>query len=393
MKKVCAITTVTLTLDAFVVEPMRLLQGQGVDVTLASTMTEDFINRNKDFKCVNIPMKRGIDPIGLIKSIYAFYKFFKKEKFDVIQYSTPNASLYASIAGRLARVPVRMYCQWGIRYVGLEGLSRKIFKFLEKITIKNSTTVRPVSFKNRQFGIDEGLYKPEKAKVWGIGGTIGVDLNDYLLENKGSFCKEIREKYNIPTDAMVFGFVGRLNRDKGITELLTAFKEIEKDNVYLALVGGWDLGNPVSQDLREYAERSDKIVLCGSVPFEDVPKHLAAFDILVHPTYREGFGKVIQEAMAMETAVITTDIPGPSEVIENEISGILVPVKNAEALAKEMLALSEDQERRTLYAKEGRKRAEKYFARPIMLNNILEDYKEILGICEVEKREAYAANR
>ncbi len=392
MKKVCAITTVTLTLDAFVVEPMRLLQGQGVDVTLVSTMTDEFVNRNKDFKCVNISMKRGIDPVGFVKSVYAFYKLFKKEKFDIIQYSTPNASLYASIAGRLAKVPVRMYCQWGIRYVGLEGISRKIFKFLEKLTIKNSTTVRSVSFKNRQFGIDEGLFKPCKSKVLGIGGTIGVDLNDYPLDKKQTFCGEIRKKYKIPDDALVFGFVGRLNRDKGIDELLTAFKEMENDNAYLVLVGGWDQTNPVRPELKEYAENCEKIILCGSVAFEEVPMHLAAFDILVHPTYREGFGKVIQEAMAMELAVITTDIPGPSEVIENEISGILVPVKNAEALAKEMTALSKDKDRMEAYAKEGRKRAEKYFARPIMLNNILEDYKEILNV-EVEKDEAYALNR
>ena len=392
MKKVCAITTVTLTLDAFVVEPMRLLQRQGVDVTLASTMTQDFTDRHKEFKCVNIPMKRGIDPVGFVKSVYAFYKLFKKEKFDVIQYSTPNASLYASIAGRLAKVPVRMYCQWGLRYVGLEGISRKIFKFLEKITCRLSTHVRAQSPKNMNFAIAQGLCKAKKISVLGIGGTIGVDLKDYPLDKKQDFCREIREKYNIPEDATVFGFVGRLNRDKGINELLTAFKDIENKENFLFLVGNWDEENPVKSALKEYAQTSKNIVLSGAVGVNEVPKYLAAFDILVHPTYREGFGKVIQEAMAMETAVITTDIPGPSEVIENEISGVLVPAKNTEALTKEMLALSKDRERISLYAKQGRKRAEKYFARPIMLKNILEDYKELLEI-EVEKDEAYAFNR
>lgn len=382
MKKVCAISTVEVTLDSFVIPAMKELKKQGADVTLVCSMNEKFMERNKEFKCVNINMKRGIDIVGSIKAITAFYKLFKREKFDAIQYATPNASLYASIAGQLAKIPVRIYCQWGIRYVGLSGFSRKIFKFIEKTTIKNSTAVRSASPKNREFAIGEGLVASSKIKVYGLGGTVGVDLDEYKIENKAAFAAQIKEKYNIPQEAFLFGFVGRMNRDKGVNELLCAFKELEAANTYLMLVGGIDSANPIDADLLQYAKENDRVILTGEVPSDEVVNYLSAFDILVQPTYREGFGKVLQEAMAMMVPVITTDVLGASEVIEDNISGVLVPAKNVDTLSQEMNALMLDKKRLEEFAAEGRKRVEKYFARPIMLKYILDDYKELLDIKE-----------
>ena len=132
MKKLCCITTVDLTLSAFVVEAMKVFVKNGYDVTLVASMTNDFIDKNgKIFHCVNMPMQRGISIKDIILMPFRFYKLFKKERFNYVQYATPNASLYASIAARLARVPVRVYCQWGIRYVGFQGVMRFLLKSLE----------------------------------------------------------------------------------------------------------------------------------------------------------------------------------------------------------------------------------------------------------------------
>jgi len=101
--------------------------------------------------------------------------------------------------------------------------------------------------------------------------------------------------------------------------------------------------------------------------------------VLTHPTYREGFGKVLQEAMGVGIPIITTDVPGPSEVIENNVSGILCRVKDPEDLAEKMLLLYNDGALRKGFAQKGLQRAEKYFDRPIMLNNILVDMNGILN--------------
>ena len=381
MKKICFITTVSITLKSFVVETAKYLHNEcGYDVTLICDNDEEFAASLPEYiHYIPVHMSRGIDLSGFA-SVLKFYKVFRKEKFDLIQYSTPNAACYASIASFLARVPIRLYAQWGIRYIGLSGKGRQIFKLIEKMVCKLSTHIRSQSPKNMQFAIDEKLCKADKISVIGIGGTIGVDLKECDLVDKEETRKNLREKHSIPENAFVFGFVGRINKDKGINEYLTAFEKLQEkyDDVYLALVGGIDNKNPIDAKLMEAAQNNNRVVFTGSVSANEVYSYMSMMDVLVHPTYREGFGKVIQEGMGMCLPIITTDIPGPSEVIENNISGILAEVKNSDDLASKMDLVYSDENMRKSFAKEGRLRAEKYFDRPIMLNNIACEMEKIL---------------
>ena len=173
-----------------------------------------------------------------------------------------------------------------------------------------------------------------------------------------------------------------MNADKGINELVTAFCELQKthDNIYLALVGMIDETNPISAENMRKAKENSHIFLTGNVPPSEVYPHMSMFDVLTHPTYREGFGKVLQEAMGMELPIITTNVPGPSEVVESGVSGILVNAHDAKDLAEKMELIYVDKQLRESIAKAGRKRAETYFDRPIMLNNILVDMNKTLGI-------------
>lgn len=380
MKKICFVTTVSITLKSFVVETAKYLHEKcGYDVTLICDNDEEFASSLPEYiHYIPVPMSRGIDISGFA-SVLKFYKVFRKEKFDLVQYSTPNAACYASIASFLARVPIRLYAQWGIRYIGLSGLSRKIFKTIERMVCMLSTHIRAQSPKNMKFAIDEKLCKPEKISVVGIGGTIGVDLKECTSFDSSEVNKELRKKYKIPEDAFLYGYVGRINTDKGVNELVEAFKKlVTQKDAYLVLVGKLDDYNPITQENIEYVQENNRIILTGNVPRTDVYRHMAMFDCLVHPTYREGFGKVIQEAMGMKLPVITTNIPGPSEVIENNISGILCEVKNADDLAEKMIFLYENDDVRNSYAQAGLERAIKYFDRPIMLHNILIDMKNII---------------
>lgn len=380
MKKICFVTTVSITLKSFVVETAKYLHEKcGYDITLICDNDEEFASSLPEYiHYIPVPMSRGIDISGFA-SVLKFYKVFRKEKFDLVQYSTPNAACYASIASFLARVPIRLYAQWGIRYIGLSGLSRRIFKTIERMVCMLSTHIRAQSPKNMKFAIDEKLCKPEKISVVGIGGTIGVDLKECTSFDSSEVNKELRKKYKIPEDAFLYGYVGRINTDKGVNELVEAFKKlVTQKDAYLVLVGKLDDYNPITQENIEYVQENNRIILTGNVPRTDVYRHMAMFDCLVHPTYREGFGKVIQEAMGMKLPVITTNIPGPSEVIENNISGILCEVKNADDLAEKMIFLYENDDVRNSYAQAGLERAIKYFDRPIMLHNILIDMKNII---------------
>ena len=138
MKKICIVTTVSGTLKSFVVPTAEHLYKEcGYDVTLICANDEEFAKSLPEYiHYIPVPMKRGVS-LTALRSIRALRKIFKREKFDLVQYSTPNASMYASIAAKKEKVPLRLYAQWGIRYVGLSGMSRKIFKFIEKATCKN----------------------------------------------------------------------------------------------------------------------------------------------------------------------------------------------------------------------------------------------------------------
>ena len=152
-----------------------------------------------------------------------------------------------------------------------------------------------------------------------------------------------------------------------------------KLNAYLMLVGMKDDANPITPINMQKAESDENIILTGNVPKDDVYKYMSCFDVLVHPTYREGFGKVLQEAMGMSLPIITTDVPGPSEVIEQGRYGLMVNVQDKEDLARKMQQIASNERLRCHLASIGRQRAETYFDRPIMLNNILLDLNKIVG--------------
>ena len=382
MKKICILTTIQLTIDTFVVPFGKVLAENGYEVTYICNMDDDFKKRNESHaKCIHLPMQRGFHFKDIFTFIAKLTKIFKKEKFDIVYYATNNAAFYASIASWLAKIPKRLYAQWGIHYVAESGLRRAIMKFLEKTTCVFSTHVRAQSPKNRQIAIDEKLCKADKIKVLGLGGTVGVDFAEYEFDRKQEFRTDIRARYGISQDDFVFGFVGRVTQNKGCKELLQAFKTGEfPENAKLMLVGMYDGCDGELLELIEWAKTTNRVVFTGHVKSKEVCQYMSAFDILVHPTYREGFGKVLQEGLAMGLPIITTNVPGPSEVIEEGICGALVPVKDATALQAEMLSLMQDAERRERFEKAGRTRAETYFERSKMVDNILQDLNKICGV-------------
>lgn len=379
-KRICYVTTIFQSMDWFIVDAARHLHRNGYQITMICNMSTNFIARNSDFaRCVHIPMDRGISVISSLKAIWAMYHLFRSEKFDIIQYSTPNAALCASVASWLARCPIRLYAQWGLRYEGFRGMKRFVFLSLEWLTCRLSSHIRAQSPKNRLLGIQSHLYSPNKVRVVGLGGTIGVSLKDYDLSCKTAYRTEIRTQYGI-NDQFVFGYVGRINADKGINELTEAFRHIINmgGTQYLLLVGMVDDVNPISPENMEWLKSCPKVIMTGNIPLSDIPKYMSVVDILVHPTYREGFGKVLQEAMAMQLPIITTDVPGPSEVIEDGRSGLLVPIRDPDALSREMLRLYADKPLAIDLATAARARVEMYFARDKMVANILTDMDQII---------------
>ncbi len=380
--KICAITTISKTMDWFVCDIMKKLSENGYEVTLICNMEEGFAERHKDYaNCIDLKMSRGVNIKDLLTIPFKFRKIFKNNRYDVIYYMSPNAAMYAALGGWLAHIPTRVYVQAGIRYISLTGMSRRIFKFIEKMTCSLSTNIRAVSPLNMQAAIDEKLCTPNKISIIGKGGTVGVSLSECDAFDRQVEREEKRTLYGVPLNAFVYGYVGRINADKGIGELIQAFEEIQacNPNVWLLLVGMLDEANPIPEEIMQRAKANSQIIFTGNVQPNQVYQHMAMFDVLTHPTYREGFGKVLQEAMGMRLPIITTNIPGPSEVVEENVSGILVEAKSMSELKEKMVLLLNDEQLRSSLAEAGRLRAEIYFDRPVMLQNQVDAMNQLIN--------------
>ena len=365
--KLCVVTTIELTMDSFVIPAMKLFVERGYDVTLICDMTEAFIEKNsKDFHLINVKMRRGTSIRDLLTKPIEFYRIFKRERFDYVQYATTNAAWYASIAAWAARVPVRVNCLWGLLYTASTGWKRKFYWLLEKVPCIFSNFFTVASKQNMEIAIADGLCKREKASVMGEGGTIGVDLEQFDYGKRNQYQEAMYEKYPQLKGKTVYGYLGRIDVDKGLNELLEAFMSMNNPYTALLLVGPYDnVRSGLNQALISKAESCKNVIFTGFT--KEVPQYLSVVDVLVHPTYREGFSMAIQQAMAMGCAIITTEIPGPSEVIVSDECGLLVPVKDSQSLKHAMEVLFNDSELRSKFVSAGLKRVRECFSREKML--------------------------
>ena len=314
MYKICYVTTVPATIRTFILKSAEYLYQTGeFDISFISNPDERVEAEFPDyFHFYPVKMYRGMGTDAL-RAISEMKKIFQREKFDLVQYSTPNASCYASIAAKQAGIPVRLYCQWGMVFVGYEGIKRKFFKSIEKMVCRNSTWVEPDSYGNLKFSHAEGLYPEDKGSVVWNGSASGVSLDKFDISRKEEFRQSICVKHCIPDDAFIFGYMGRLNGDKGVNELFTATRKIfeENNNVYLLIVGNPTVAGGVNQELYTWAKGQARIVFSGYT--KNPEQYMAAMDCYVLPSYREGFGMTVIEAETMATPVIITNIPGPTD--------------------------------------------------------------------------------
>ena len=328
MKKICFVTTVSITIKSFLLQFKDYLVNKDYDVTFICNTDESMYELcNEQVHYIPVPMKRGVGLDGL-SVINKLTKIFRENKFDIIQYSTPNAALYASIAAKRAGCANRLYCQWGIRYMGFDGgIKRMIFKEIEKIVCSKSSVIECESYSIYRFSISEKLYPASKASVIWNGSACGVDLNKYCIDKKVKWREEVRSELKIAENAPVFGYVGRITRDKGANELLTAFREVvKKKDAYLLMIGMFDDANTIEADLRKWAEESKNVIFVDWT--DKVEKYYSAMDVFCSLSYREGFGLVVIEAAAMGLPGRVTDVPGQVDTIEPNVDGWSVPAKN-----------------------------------------------------------------
>lgn len=351
MPKICGITTQAQTIAAFMVKPLNTAARKGFDCYAISSpdVSSRLTAENLDqVKHITLNIKWGyMLPHQVFKTVYQLYKIFKREKFDIIQYATMNAALCASIAGWLARVPVRINLLWGLDYVMFTGWKRALYYISTKLICTLSTHVQPDSKGNLNFGIETGLFDEKKGGMVFNGSACGLDLKRFDIAKRQKWRKEVFEEVGLGKYKKVFGFVGNLTFDKGINELLQAFMNLNRTDVALVLVGGLYKADTLNQEIYNKAQEQSNIYFLGA--HYDPERYFSSYDWHILPSYAEGFGMVVLEAAGVGTPTIVTNIKGPTDFVKDNINGIICDVRSVESLKDAMqkaLSLSDEEYKR-----------------------------------------------
>lgn len=335
-KKICFVVTLGGTYRAFLLELSRyLIKYHNYDVTVITDHDDSMYGlTDNNLHYIPVKMKRGLSLDGFAAT-WRLFKIFRREKFDIVQYSTRNAGTYASVAAWMAGIKCRLYCQWGMMFIALKGFKRFLLWLDEMIITKLSTVIESESFSMFETAIEHGVYTDRKASVIWNGSACGVNLIKYQLPMKTQWRDEVRAMYNIPASACVFGYCGRITRDKGLSELFKSFKEVLKEReAYLMIIGAYDNPETIDQDLFKWAQECPNVIFTGRQ--NQVSKYYSALDVFMSLSYREGFGLVVIEAAAMAVPGIVSDALGQRDTIVDGETGLLVKTKDTDSVVKAM---------------------------------------------------------
>ncbi len=347
-------------------------------MTNLSKVNDEFLNYlPRDVTLIDTKMEREINLFKDLRSLFILILNLKKKNIELSFSLTPKAGLLASLASFVSLIPVRIHVFTGQVWLTKSGLRRFILKGLDRLIYSLCTKVLIDSTSQRDFLLENNIVKEKKSLVLGSGSFCGVDTLRFIPSDEHRI--SMRKKYNLSPDQIVYLFVGRLKKDKGVFELIESFSHLRAVHKNINL---WLLG-PDEENIKNQI-LSDKMSKEGIefIPFSPNPElFMNAADIFCLPSYREGFGTVIIESASCGIPAIGTRIYGLKDAIEDGITGLLVGVKEIESLKHAMERLLQDHEMRKKMGETARMRAKEEFDQRKVIKRILEfldsEYKKV----------------
>ncbi len=331
--------TVPSVAQSFLRGQLAFMAASGWHVVLGCSPGRglDIVRSREGIEVVEILTEREIRPLRDLKSLWLWLRLLRRVRPDVINMSTPKVGLIGTLAGWILRVPKRIYVVRGLRYESAQGLRRRILMLAERITIACATDVVAVSNSVREELIATNLLRRKSVVVICHGSSNGVDVPSIQMRVSELDRPSARLGLGLPADpTFVIAFIGRLRRDKGVSELAAAMVMDRLKDAFLLTVG--DIEDPdLATELTQLGERWVSVEW-----LDDVAPALVACDVLCLPTYREGFPNVVLEAAAAERPVVTTDATGARDSVVDGVTGLVVPVGDMTSLADALAGLSGD---------------------------------------------------
>lgn len=330
-----------------------------------------------------IKLTRGLSPLRDLRAFLSLYRLFVQLKPTIVHGSTAKGGPLSMVAAAIAKTPIRIYTLRGLIIELGSGVMNKVFRALEWFACRCSSEILAVSRSVADIMIQEKLCKPDKIKVLQNGSSMGVDAENRFnpdLVTKADIDR-LRKQLGIPLDAHVLGFVGRIVRDKGVVELTAAWRKLklEYENVFLLMIGPAEPQDPVPTEILQELRTDPRVVIVDFLHNEDMPKFYGIMDLVVLPTYREGFPNVPLEAAAMELPVLATSVTGCMDAVVGGVTGTLVPVRDSLALESAIRAYINDEAKRKAHGKAGRQRVISDFRPERLWEAQYQEYVRLLG--------------
>lgn len=383
--KIIQLCAIDSTMDKLLRELNIQLIKEGYDligVCSKGENTEKLLREG--FSIKNIHIDRDIKPINNIKTIRELTKLFKEEKPDIVHVHTPVASVLGRIAAKRAKVPIIVYTAHGFYFhENMPKLKYKFFLNIEKYMARKYTDfIFTQSREDYQTAIENGFIDENRILTIGNGVDVWGKFNPENIDERE--VNKLYDELKLKKENYIITFMGRLVAEKGIFDLIEAFKTIDDRNIKLLIVGSTSQGERDSQTkkiLKEY-EKNPNIIFTGHR--RDIHNILYITDIFCLPSYREGMPRSIIEAMAMECAVVATNIRGSREEVVQGETGYLVPLKAPEEIKQKILYLFNNKEVLNKMKLNGRKRAELLFDEKKVVRKQLNVFKRLLDDCKTK---------
>ncbi len=378
--RICHIASSDITLKFMINDKLKFLQKEGYLVSAICSPGK----RVKEIEDQGIPvktitLKRRVSPLYDLIAFFKLYFYLCKEKFDIVHTHTLKPEILGQIAAKLARIPIIINTIHGFNFSqGKISLRQRFFLFLQRIAGYCSDLIFSISASVTNIAINKKVARPEQIRY--LGRDINTDRFDPKKFSKEDILNKKKE-LGIDRNKKIIGIVARLVEDKGFYELFEALPMILKEipNSLLIIIGPEEpeKKNRISPKIAKDLGISENILFLGER--SDVNEIYPLMDVFVLPTHREGLGAVTLEASAMEIPVVVSNIGGCPETVENNKTGILIPLKDVGELAKAIIYILKNPDKAKRMGKNGRKKVLKEFNKEIVFGRMKREYQRLIN--------------